>query len=57
MPTVLPLADAVVLVRSDGQADRLPMEQLFRLPGLLAPVPDSVPPLVFASRFPGELTR
>jgi hypothetical protein len=57
VPTVLPLADAVVLVRSDGQADRLPMEQLFRLPGLLAPVPDSVPPLVFASRFPGELTR
>lgn len=57
VPTVLPLADAVVLVRSDGEATRLPMDQLRRTPGLLTPVPESVPPLVFASRFPGELTR
>jgi hypothetical protein len=57
VPTVLPPADVVVLVRSDGQATRLPMEQLIRAPGLLVPVPDSVPPLAFATRFPHELTR
>jgi hypothetical protein len=57
VPTVLPIADVVVLVRSDGQSTRRPMERLLRIPGLLAPVPDSVPPLVFATGFPAELTR
>jgi len=57
VPTVLPPADVVVLVRSDGRATRLPMAQLIRTPGLLVPVPDSVPPLAFATRFPDELTR
>lgn len=57
VPTVLPLADAVELVRSDGRVTTVPMEQLFRTPGLLVAVPESVPPLVFATRFPAELTR
>lgn len=57
VPTVLPLADAVGLVRTDGQVATVPMEQLFRIPGLLVAVPESVPPLVFATRFPAELTR
>jgi len=57
VPTVLPLAEAVVLVRSDGHATRLPMQHLLRTPGLLAPVPDSAPPLMFATRFPAELTH
>jgi hypothetical protein len=57
VPTVLPLAEAVVLVRQNGQEARVPMQRLFRTPGLLAPVPESVPPLVFATRFPDELTR
>ena len=57
VPTVLPLAEAVVLVRSDGHANRLPMQHLLRTPGLLAPVPDSAPPLMFATRFPAELAH
>jgi hypothetical protein len=56
VPTVLPIAEVVVLVGSDGRTTRRPMEQLFRTPGLLAPVPDSAPPLVFATGFPTELT-
>jgi hypothetical protein len=57
VPTVLPPADVVMLVRTDGRATRLPMDHLTRAPGLLVPVPDSVPPLAFATRFPDELTR
>lgn len=57
VPTVLPMADVVGLVRADGAVTKVSMEQLFRTPGLLAPVPDSVPPLAYATRFPAELTR
>lgn len=56
VPTVLPMAELVVLVRSTGQAVHLPMRRLLQVPGLLAPVPDSSPALVFATRFPQELT-
>lgn len=57
VPTVLPPAEVVVLVRADGQATRLPMRHLLDSPGLLAPVPESAPPLFYATRFPDELTR
>lgn len=56
VPSVLPLADVVSLVR-DGRVTRVPMEQLFRIPGLLTPTPNTAPPRVFATRFPIELTR
>lgn len=56
VPTLLPLADLVGLVRADGQITRVPMEQLFRVPGLLVPVPNTAPPRVYATRFPTELT-
>ncbi len=57
VPTVLPLADVVGLVRDGGQVTNVPMEELFRIPGLLAPVPNTAPPRVFATRFPVELVR
>lgn len=57
VPSVLPLADVVNLVRDEGRLTRAPMEQLFRMPGLLTPVPNTAPPRVFATRFPVELTR
>lgn len=57
VPTLLPLADLVGLVRVGGQVTQVPMEQLFRIPGLLVPVPNTAPPRVFATRFPTELAR
>jgi hypothetical protein len=57
VPTLLPLADVVSLVSDGGQVTRVPMDQLFRIPGLLVPLPNTAPPRVFATRFPTELTR
>lgn len=57
VPTVLPLADVVRLVGPGGRVTPIPMDQLFRMPGLLVPVPNTAPPRVYATRFPGELAR
>lgn len=56
VPTILPLADAVNLVRDDGQVTRVPMSALLRLPGLIVPVPNTAPARFYATRFPLELT-
>lgn len=57
VPAVLPMADLVSLVRTDGATTPAPMDQLLRVPGLLVPVPGTAPPRVYATRFPIELTR
>lgn len=55
VPTVLPLADAVNLVRDGGQVARVPMSALLGIPGLIVPVPNTAPARVYATRFPLEL--
>lgn len=54
-PTVLPWVEEVVLVAESGAAQRVPMAELARIPGLLVRLPDLDPARMYASRFPTEL--
>lgn len=55
----MPPAEAVEFVGTGGRVTPLPVEQLFRIPGLpvRVPVPHAAPPRVYATGFPGEPDR
>lgn len=55
--TLLPVVDYIVLVTLDGAMARLPFADVAAIEGLLTPVENTTPPLMFATRFPTELLK